>query len=211
MFILALLPHLFRRTMTLYGLVNSPVQQVVFFRVQSRLLVVPTRILVALYIRRVLVCIQIDRSFSITYSTFCVECNLSYRTRSNLLPFVDNHGHKSFYPVYLAPPYPLGFAVIMSSPGTRDKLPIIDVAPLLNSDAENTELRVMTAKALHSACIEYGFFYLNIEAYVNPSEPEDLTLLARQFFSLSQAEKDQLSLKNQDHARGMWCCWGMNN
>jgi len=90
----------------------------------------------------------------------------------------------------------------MSFPGTRDRLPIIDVAPLLNSDPKNTELRVTTAKALHSACVEYGFFYLNIEAYVNPSEPEELSLLARQFFSLSQAEKDQLSLKNQDYARG---------
>ena len=87
-----------------------------------------------------------------------------------------------------------------------DRLPIIDVAPLLNSDPKNTELRVTTAKALHSACIEYGFFYLNIEAYVNPSEPEELSLLGRQFFSLSQAEKDQLSITNQDHARGTHPC-----
>lgn len=94
----------------------------------------------------------------------------------------------------------------MSFPGTRDRLPIIDVAPLLNSDPKNTELRVTTAKALHSACIEYGFFYLNIEAYVNTSEPEELSLLGRQFFSLPQAEKDQLSLKNQDYARGMYSC-----
>ena len=94
----------------------------------------------------------------------------------------------------------------MTFPGTRDRLPIIDVAPLLNSDPKNTELRATTAKALHSACIEYGFFYLNIEAYVNPSEPEELSLLGRQFFSMSQAEKDQLSLKNQDYARGMHSC-----
>ena len=100
----------------------------------------------------------------------------------------------------------LGFKSVMSFPGTRDRLPIIDVAPLLNSDPKNTELRVTTAKALHSACIEYGFFYLNIEAYVNPSEPEELSLLGRQFFSLPQAEKDQLSLKNQDYARGMYSC-----
>ncbi|KAF8798792.1 Clavaminate synthase-like protein [Phlegmacium glaucopus] len=84
----------------------------------------------------------------------------------------------------------------------RDRLPIIDIVPLLNSDPKNTEQRVTTAKALHSACIEYGFFYLNIEAYVDPSEPEELALLGKQFFSLPQAEKDQLSLKNQDYARG---------
>ena len=94
----------------------------------------------------------------------------------------------------------------MSFPGTRDKLPIIDVAPLLNSDPKNTELRATTAKALHSACIEYGFFYLNIEAYVDPLEPEELSLLGRQFFSLPQEEKDQLSLKNQDQARGTYAC-----
>ena len=94
----------------------------------------------------------------------------------------------------------------MSFPGTRNRLPIIDVAPFLNSSPKNTELRVTTAKALHSACIEYGFFYLNIEAYVKPSEPEELSLLGRQFFSMSQAEKDQLSLKNQDFARGTHSC-----
>jgi isopenicillin N synthase-like dioxygenase len=94
----------------------------------------------------------------------------------------------------------------MASPGTRDRLPIIDIAPLLNSDQRNAELRATTAKALHSACVEYGFFYLNIEAYVNSSEPEELSLLGRQFFSLPQAEKDQLSLKNQDYARGTYNC-----
>src|SRR5882757_2070216 len=99
----------------------------------------------------------------------------------------------------------------MSSPGTQDRLPIIDIAPLLNSDAKDTELRAATAKALHSACIEYGFFYLNIEAYVDPSEPEELTLLGRQFFSLPQAEKDQLSLKNQDYARGTHPCNSSTN
>ena len=94
----------------------------------------------------------------------------------------------------------------MTSPGTRDRLPIIDIAPLLNSDQRGTELRATTAKALHSACVEYGFFYLNIEGYVNSSEPEELSLLGRQFFSLPQAEKDQLSLKNQDYARGTHPC-----
>lgn len=94
----------------------------------------------------------------------------------------------------------------MSFHGTRNRLPIIDVAPLLNSDPKNAELRATTAKVLHSACIEYGFFYLNIEAYVNPSEPEELSLLGRQFFSLPQSEKDQLSLKNQDYARGTHSC-----
>jgi isopenicillin N synthase-like dioxygenase len=84
----------------------------------------------------------------------------------------------------------------MSSPGT---LASLDIAPFLNPDSEN---RVSTAAAIHSACLEYGFFYLNIEAFVDPSVPEELAQLGRQFFSLPQEKKDDLSLKNQDFARG---------
>ena len=87
----------------------------------------------------------------------------------------------------------------MSSPGTLASLPIIDIAPFLNPDSEN---RVSTAAAIHSACLEYGFFYLNIEAFVDPSVPEELAQLGRQFFLQPQEEKDDLSLKNQDFARG---------
>jgi len=62
---LALLLRLSMRTMILHGPASSPVQLVAFFTVQSHLSVVPTRILVALSIRRVLVSVQIDRSFPI--------------------------------------------------------------------------------------------------------------------------------------------------
>jgi len=90
----------------------------------------------------------------------------------------------------------------MPSTGTLDRLPIIDIAPFLNSDPDDSDKRVATAAAIHRACLEYGFFYLNIEAYVSSSVPEELTQLGRQFFSLPQEEKDKLSLKNQDFARG---------
>ncbi|KDR82681.1 hypothetical protein GALMADRAFT_220671 [Galerina marginata CBS 339.88] len=90
----------------------------------------------------------------------------------------------------------------MSSPGTSDRLPIIDIAPFLNSEAGDDNKRAETASALHSACVEYGFFYLNIEAFVDLSEPEELARLGREFFALPQEEKDKLSLKNQDFARG---------
>jgi isopenicillin N synthase-like dioxygenase len=99
----------------------------------------------------------------------------------------------------------------MPSPGSLDRLPIIDIAPFLNSDPANSDKRIATAAAIHSACVEYGFFYLNIEAYVSSSVPEELAQLGRQFFSLPQEEKDELSLKNQDFARGKchlgisWC------
>lgn len=90
----------------------------------------------------------------------------------------------------------------MASSGTLDRLPIINIAPFLNSGPGNSENRISTAAAIHSACLEYGFFYLDIEAFVDPSVPEELAQLGRQFFSLPQEEKDDLSLKNQDFARG---------
>ncbi|KAF4617750.1 hypothetical protein D9613_006043 [Agrocybe pediades] len=90
----------------------------------------------------------------------------------------------------------------MPQPAALDTLPIIDIAPFLNSDLGNAHNRSATAAALHSACIGYGFFYLDLRAFVDPAEPEELTRLAREFFALSQEDKDKISLKNQDHARG---------
>ncbi|KAI0785258.1 Clavaminate synthase-like protein [Abortiporus biennis] len=78
-------------------------------------------------------------------------------------------------------------------------LPIIDITPFLHQDHHG---RLSTAAAIHAACLEYGFFYLDISKYVDPSEPEELTRLAREFFALPQEEKDKISLKNEDHARG---------
>ncbi|KIY46580.1 Clavaminate synthase-like protein [Fistulina hepatica ATCC 64428] len=79
-------------------------------------------------------------------------------------------------------------------------LPVIDVAPLLGDSP--TELRAKTCAVLHSACLEYGFFYLNISAFVDASEPEGLAALAHQFFDLPQDEKEKIALRNQDGARG---------
>ncbi|KAJ7600557.1 hypothetical protein C8J56DRAFT_910602 [Mycena floridula] len=83
-------------------------------------------------------------------------------------------------------------------------LPIINIAPFLDTgkSPETLESRAAVASAIHSACVNFGFFYLDISSYVDPSEPERLTQLAREFFALSQDEKDKLSLKNQDNARG---------
>ncbi|KAJ7784571.1 Non-heme dioxygenase N-terminal domain-containing protein, partial [Mycena metata] len=80
-------------------------------------------------------------------------------------------------------------------------LPIIDIAPYLG-DNHDVAARNATSEALHSACLKFGFFYLDISKYVDPAVPEELTTLARQFFALPQEEKDKLSLSNQDHARG---------
>jgi len=81
-------------------------------------------------------------------------------------------------------------------------LPIIDIAPFLDRNDDRTELRASTSAALHAACVNYGFFYLDISSYVYPAEPEQLVELAQEFFSLPQGEKDKLALKNEDNARG---------
>lgn len=81
-------------------------------------------------------------------------------------------------------------------------LPIIDIKPWLNQDPADREKRAEISATLHKACVDYGFFYLNIESFVGPSQPEELAKLARAFFGLPQKEKDKLALHNQDYARG---------
>jgi isopenicillin N synthase-like dioxygenase len=90
-----------------------------------------------------------------------------------------------------------------AAPKTTNKsnaLPIVDISPYL--DGHDTHGRVSTSAALHAACLEYGFFYLDISKYADTSEPEELTRLAQEFFNLPQDEKDKIALKNEDHARG---------
>ncbi|CAL1713249.1 unnamed protein product [Somion occarium] len=79
-------------------------------------------------------------------------------------------------------------------------LPVISITPFLSK--EDSHGRLSTAAKIHAACLEYGFFYLDICSYVDPSEPEELTRLAREFFALPEEQKGQISLKHQDHARG---------
>jgi isopenicillin N synthase-like dioxygenase len=84
------------------------------------------------------------------------------------------------------------------------QLPIVDIAPWLNDNPEDGDKRLAVSAALHRACVDFGFFYLNIDAFVDRSEPEELTRLGKEFFGLPQEEKDKLALKNQDHARGRY-------
>ncbi|KAG6330250.1 hypothetical protein ID866_8839 [Astraeus odoratus] len=90
----------------------------------------------------------------------------------------------------------------MASPLENPRLPIIDITPCLDSTASNSSERAAVSKALHDACVEYGFFYLDISKYAEPGEPEELARLAREFFFLPQEEKDKISLRLQDQARG---------
>ena len=79
-------------------------------------------------------------------------------------------------------------------------LPIISVEPFLHPDGHPGKLS--TAAALHAACSQYGFFYLDISSYADPSEPEELTRLAREFFALRPEKKDEISISKEDGARG---------
>ncbi|EIM85793.1 Clavaminate synthase-like protein [Stereum hirsutum FP-91666 SS1] len=79
-------------------------------------------------------------------------------------------------------------------------LPIIHIAPWLED--HNHKGRLSTSAAIHAACLEYGFFYLDISSYIDPQEPEELARLARQFFSQPLEEKNKISLNREDHARG---------
>ncbi|KAF9220945.1 Clavaminate synthase-like protein [Gyrodon lividus] len=90
----------------------------------------------------------------------------------------------------------------MESANPTFQLPVINIAPYLGTQPASSAERDAVSKALHSACMEYGFFYLDISQYLDLTEPEELTRLARDFFALPQGEKDNISLKHQDHARG---------
>ncbi|KAJ3791299.1 hypothetical protein GGU10DRAFT_338418 [Lentinula aff. detonsa] len=82
-------------------------------------------------------------------------------------------------------------------------LPIISITPyLLQPSPEVETQRANVSAAIHAACRDFGFFYLDISAISEPKETEELTELARRFFHSPQEEKDELSLSNQDHARG---------
>ncbi|KAJ3763697.1 Clavaminate synthase-like protein [Lentinula raphanica] len=87
--------------------------------------------------------------------------------------------------------------------GRELSLPIISITPyLLQFSPEVGSRRANTSAAIHAACRDFGFFYLDISAISDPREPEELAELARSFFHLPQEEKDKLSLSNQDSARG---------
>ena len=79
-------------------------------------------------------------------------------------------------------------------------LPVIHIAPYLtDSDGHG---RLSTSAALHAACREFGFFYLDLTGFATPEETEELATLAREFFALPSEEKNKIHLELQDNARG---------
>jgi isopenicillin N synthase-like dioxygenase len=87
-------------------------------------------------------------------------------------------------------------------------LPVIDISPWLNPREIEGPGRVSVSAALHNACLEYGFFYLDISSYVDAAQAEELLQLGREFFQLPQEEKDRYSLLDNDHARGV--CYSLS-
>lgn len=81
-------------------------------------------------------------------------------------------------------------------------LPVIHIAPYLTDDSARG--RRSTSAALHAACRDIGFFYLDLTGFATPDETEELGRLAREFFALPSEEKNKIHLGLQDNARGAY-------
>jgi len=79
-------------------------------------------------------------------------------------------------------------------------LPVIHIAPYLTDNDGHG--RLSTSAALHAACREFGFFYLDLTGFATHEETEELGKLAREFFALPDEEKNKIHLGLQDNARG---------
>jgi isopenicillin N synthase-like dioxygenase len=88
----------------------------------------------------------------------------------------------------------------------EDGLPIIDISAFLDPDASQ-EARNVTAKAINSACVNYGFFYLTGHG-IPTSKLDEIVSLAGDFFALPLEEKNKIkrfdagSSEGGDGARG---------
>lgn len=88
----------------------------------------------------------------------------------------------------------------VNSASQLSSLPVVHIAPYLtDSDGHG---RLSTSAALHAACREFGFFYLDLTGFATPEEMEELGRLAREFFALPSEEKNRIHLGLQDNARG---------
>ena len=74
-------------------------------------------------------------------------------------------------------------------------LPVIDISPFLRENTRDD--RVHTARALRSACIDIGFFYLTGHGFT-PSELDAVLAQGRSFFELPFAEKMKVLSHNVD-------------
>ncbi|KAG9306543.1 hypothetical protein G9A89_004740 [Geosiphon pyriformis] len=83
---------------------------------------------------------------------------------------------------------------------TKFTIPIIDLSPFTITTS-NHESKLESARAIHAACCEVGFFY--IKGHNIPQDVCDKVLrLGHEFFELDLDMKTKLSIVNQDFARG---------
>lgn len=90
--------------------------------------------------------------------------------------------------------------IVQESPA----LPVIDMSPFVAAQDDVlaiTEAQLATAKEIHAACAQAGFFYV-VGHGVSEEQATLLKTLARDFFSLEPETKARLSIYKNDMARG---------
>lgn len=116
----------------------------------------------------------------------------------------------SHLPLARGTPLSLDYSMTPSStyPPSSAALPIIDLSPfLLPSSSSSSSARASTASAIHSACTQFGFFYLTgIDSVISSKDFTTSLATARAFFGQPEEEKERIAIKG---ARG-WQRLGQN-
>lgn len=84
----------------------------------------------------------------------------------------------------------------------RQRLPLIDVAPLFDPDGERTAC-LRTAAEIDQACRDLGFFRITGHA-LTPGTLDRLDRSARAFFALDHVRKEAIAMR---HGRHAWRGW----
>ncbi|GAA5936669.1 hypothetical protein JCM3775_000163 [Rhodotorula graminis] len=88
------------------------------------------------------------------------------------------------------------------NPPPSSSLPLIDLSPFL-SPKPDPDAHRNTARKLHSACLDYGFFYCTgLDSVVSPDDMRHALDVARAFFNTPDDDKLKLRIKPGDGARG---------
>lgn len=86
-------------------------------------------------------------------------------------------------------------SISSSTTTTTPTLPIIDISPFLQQPP-NEEEKQKVAKALHEACVNVGFFYVDGHG-IDQSELNNAIQLARTFFALDTQQKQEIAINNE--------------
>ncbi|KAJ3271271.1 hypothetical protein HDV01_006943 [Terramyces sp. JEL0728] len=78
-------------------------------------------------------------------------------------------------------------------------LPVVDISAFLKQSSLQEKQK--TAKSLHDACVQFGFLYLKGHG-LTIEEMAEIRKLSKEFFDLSEEEKQAISISNNDLARG---------